>query len=536
MAVAASSATLSTVDRAALGAQFVETRATAGAVIAGATVGGVSLLDGSVSGGTEMVVVATAASGSATRAQTSALARSETLTFKSYGIFAGMASSERQVTLAAGDSQQDVVNKINSHAEVGARVRANIGEDGKLLIEARQLGTAVDFRFDSNRNAAADSTGVGRANITSAAGSDDQTRAGAVTALVAQTQTLKRNENINFKSYGVFKGLSTSERQVRLSAGDSQADVVRKINEHASVGQWVEASVDQGGRLVLTNKNGGTPYEFKVDASRDAGSNTTGIGRADMISSGATDGEFRAAFVTARKVQSNKLAESESLRFEDSGIFAGLRSSDRTVSLSKGSTQQDVISAINNHATVGEKVVASSDAAGRLVIHAREAGSHVQFTVDSNRGDRSDSTGVGTGNLVGDNGVTVATEERALPALELGSSELAFELSFDDATLEALGIDELDLSTVLGAEQAVAVLEDAVATLDAQVAATDANLEAIDRTTARLDANRASADERARAATDEQATGARARTLKDASSALLLYSSLRPSLALRLLQ
>ncbi len=528
---------LSSADRAALDTAFSERRNAASAVIAGATFGGIQLLDGGIAGGAQTRVVATASVARAERAQTRALSRSETIAFKSTGLFAGLSSSQRKVALSAGDTQQDVVDKINGDADIGARVRASIGDDGRLVIEALQKGSAAVFQLDSNRNAADDSSGVGRSHVDSAAGTDDRTQAGTVTAALAQTRDLARRETITFKNFGVFKGLSRNDREIDLQAGDSQSDVVRKINESDSVGRFVVASVDDSGRLVLTAKQAGRAYEFEVDASRGAGSNTTGIGTADIASAGATDGENRAAFVTARRAQTSALRADEEIRFDDKGIFDGLSRSERTVTLSKGATQQDVIAAINGDATVGQRVIASADAAGRLVITAREAGSDVSFELDSDRRDRADSTGVGTSDLEADNGVTVVTEQQDVPALQFGSADLGFELSLDSATLQALGIDEIDLSTAEGAQQAVVALQSAVTDIDAQVRAADLQRGALDRTQSRLGARLEV--QRGQATTvqaNEQADGARARTLQDATSALLLYSSLRPELALRLLQ
>lgn len=120
-----------------------------------------------------------------------------------------------------------------------------------------------------------------------------------VTALVAQTQVLAQDEDINFKDSGIFAGLNANDRKIQLSSGDTQQDVVDAINNDSVVGALVEASVDGDGKLVITALASGGNVTFEVDSNKNEASDTTGIGKTDLVGDNGTDDVTAAAFVIA---------------------------------------------------------------------------------------------------------------------------------------------------------------------------------------------------------------------------------------------
>ncbi len=119
--------------------------------------------------------------------------------------------------------------------------------------------------------------------------------AATVTAPVAQTQNLASAEVITFEDYGVFSGLSQSDRELHLAAGQSRFDVLLDINNNPVIGARVQASIDGGGRFVLTSISSGENQAFVVSSDQAAAANSTGFGTTLRLGKGtdtaaATDG------------------------------------------------------------------------------------------------------------------------------------------------------------------------------------------------------------------------------------------------------
>jgi flagellar hook-associated protein 2 len=91
----------------------------------------------------------------ASTAQTAPLAQSELLTFN--GALFG--NTNATLLLQQGETQQDIVNQINSDATLGPDVTASI-QNGLLTITSKQYGTNGNFTVTSDTAASASSSGI----------------------------------------------------------------------------------------------------------------------------------------------------------------------------------------------------------------------------------------------------------------------------------------------------------------------------------------------------------------------------------------
>lgn len=114
-------------------------------------------------GGYEVVItqVATKATATASVAQTTARTTSETLTF-SGSLFGDESYS---ITLDPGTTIDDTIARINSDPRLKNLVVASKDSSGRLVIEAKNYGSASSFRVVSNLAAGADNSGIGTAGI-----------------------------------------------------------------------------------------------------------------------------------------------------------------------------------------------------------------------------------------------------------------------------------------------------------------------------------------------------------------------------------
>ncbi len=112
-------------------------------------------------GGYDVNITALATKGKTTGmvAPTSNNRGGEILTFagNSFG------SAGYQLSISAGESLTDVVNKIKGDSKLKDLVEASI-EGGKLKIESKRWGTGGNFTVTSNYSASADTTGIGLVN------------------------------------------------------------------------------------------------------------------------------------------------------------------------------------------------------------------------------------------------------------------------------------------------------------------------------------------------------------------------------------
>lgn len=114
-------------------------------------------------GGYEVVItqVATKAKAVAGTAQTTARTTSETLTF-SGSLFGDETYS---ITLDPGTTIDDTIARINNDPRLKNLVVASKDSDGRLVIEARNYGSAGSFRVVSNLAAGPDNSGIGADGI-----------------------------------------------------------------------------------------------------------------------------------------------------------------------------------------------------------------------------------------------------------------------------------------------------------------------------------------------------------------------------------
>lgn len=153
-------------------------------------------------------------------------------------------------------------------------------------------------------------------------------------------------------------------------------------------------NLKDAGRVFRSDATASNPLVRFVSASGDTKASGTN-GYALNISQIAQQ-----AVATASTAQTIGLAQDETLTFggslfgaETTAPFAG----GKGVTISKGSTLSDVVSAINGNTDVSKYVVASIDN-GKLKLNSRQYGSAAQFSVISTVADSGagDTTGIGT--------------------------------------------------------------------------------------------------------------------------------------------
>lgn len=161
-----------------------------------------------------------------------------------------------------------------------------------LLSTAQRDGLAAEFdalKLEVDRIARTTSFN-GTSLLDGSVSVSESTSAGpaAISAAVAQVTPLAEAETITFEDYGIFAGRSLAERQIQLSAGQSQADLVVAINGAPVIGALVNTSVDAG-RLVLSSLAGGSTAEFLVSSDVEAAGASSGLGTTVLYAQG-TDG------------------------------------------------------------------------------------------------------------------------------------------------------------------------------------------------------------------------------------------------------
>ncbi|MDW8103616.1 MAG: flagellar filament capping protein FliD [Armatimonadota bacterium] len=110
----------------------------------------------------EITQVATQARAVATMAQTAASTETERLTF-SGALFGG---NEYSITLNAGNTVDDTIAQVNSDANLSKYLVASKDESGRLVLASKMYGSKATFTVVSNREAAANNSGIGTTAIT----------------------------------------------------------------------------------------------------------------------------------------------------------------------------------------------------------------------------------------------------------------------------------------------------------------------------------------------------------------------------------
>ncbi len=222
-----------------------------------------------------------------------------------------------------------------------------------------------------------------------------------VTAPVSQTGVLANAETLTFANTGEFFGIPVANRRITFAAGSTQAQVEAAIDAHATIGQHVDADT-----VDLDAANAASPEwvslrarcDFTVTSDQAAAANSTGLGNAALVAASrrAVAGTSQTAALTAQEV----------LQFTERGVFQGVTAAaSRRITLAAGLTQAQVVAAINAHANIGPRILASVHN-GNLVLTAKG-----QYTVTSSQAQGATSTGVGTQSIrEGGAGETMAHE------------------------------------------------------------------------------------------------------------------------------
>jgi flagellin-like hook-associated protein FlgL len=95
-----------------------------------------------------------------------------------------------------------------------------------------------------------------------------------VTAPVAQTIDTAKKETITFADFGLFQGLPSNQRGLKIKKNKSQAEVIEKINNDPIIGARVPASTSGSGELVLTSIDTGAITQFRVSSNLAAANET----------------------------------------------------------------------------------------------------------------------------------------------------------------------------------------------------------------------------------------------------------------------
>jgi flagellin-like hook-associated protein FlgL len=209
--------------------------------------------------------------------QTAPLAQSETLTLS------GPLFGTLVVELPEGASQDEVADLINA-SPAGAYVCASV-EDGFLTLTATTQGTLGSFAVRSNQPPTAAQSGIPTTALMAVAldRPDRAHTSATVTAQLAQTTPLSVSETLTFDAL-LLLGLQRRDKQVNLDPGDSQAAVIRMINESV-IGQFITAS-SVAGHLTFTSNAAGIEGTFFVSSDQGAAASQSGLGTATRVGVG----------------------------------------------------------------------------------------------------------------------------------------------------------------------------------------------------------------------------------------------------------
>lgn len=426
-------------------------------------------------------------------------------------------------------------------------------------------------------------------------GGNATTTAGAITLTVTQAAT--RSTYVASRAFGsgALTAMGTggtvvvNGQSVSVQASDTAQSLINKINDIASI-TGVTAKLDSSNRLELTSVNYGSNFKIAVTESANGIINTTAstptsntdgvdavatavIGGATVQFTGgvgANDSGLKmkdasgnsilltetgnSAAVTAKTAagtaQTSALAADEVLTFSGN-LFGGTSVS---LDLATGDTQADIIAAINDNALLKDKIVASADTSGNLVITSKEAGLAGNFSVVSDVAAAVDSSGIGTtpiagGGSGGNN--TIGSVSAGSLSFAIGANANQSEkLSLGNVQASQLGntvvasmtLATIDVTTATGANDAIKIIDEAIS----QVSSLRANLGAFQKQT--LESNmrslgiakeNLSASESAVRDTDmaaEMVAFTRSQILMQAGTAMLAQANSMPQQVLQLLR
>jgi flagellin len=360
LAVQSANTTYSSTDRTNLNTEFQALLTEIDRIASSTSFNGIQLLDGNLAERDGL---------KASVAQTSALSASEILTFDG-ALFQDLGSSDREVSLGSGLTQSQVVDTING-STVGTVVTASV-DNGFLKLTAKTTDSVASFTVASTKAASSSSTGFGTSTLVQLYGAEGTTV--RVSAGTTQTGNLGANETLTFAG-ALFEGLTSSEQQVTISSGSSQATVISTINS-SIIGNFLTASSDASGNLRFTAKTIEGASTFQVSSNKAATATSTGVGTTAIVALGTSSSGSTTASVTSGQALPT-LSKDEDLTFTGA-LFGTI-----TVTLSKSVAAATTVTNFNN-STAGKYITASLSG-GALKLTANVAGAAGSFTVESNK-------------------------------------------------------------------------------------------------------------------------------------------------------
>jgi flagellin len=176
-----------------------------------------------------------------------------------------------------------IVTRLRELAMQSATGTVTDDQRAMINLEFSRLKDEIDRIVDST-----EFNGLLLLNGDLAAGGAGSPTPAETTAPISQTAPLDKKEKIQFEDYGLFAGLSGSDRQIFINAGTTQAGVVAAINGDPVIGARVTASINGSGQLVLTSVDDGDSAIFRVSSNRAAAADSTGLGQSALTGSGSS--------------------------------------------------------------------------------------------------------------------------------------------------------------------------------------------------------------------------------------------------------
>ncbi|MGH8420305.1 MAG: flagellin hook IN motif-containing protein [Pseudomonas sp.] len=511
--------------------------------------GAASKLSAVVTGKAGVITSAATATGDATTA-------SFVVGDKKIGTAGNLTLGGNTVEVAADDTLDTVVKKINDQSAAGApadKVTASV-VDGKLSIAAASGGTVAVAGADAAGDAVLAALGVTAGDAKD--GSDATTAPALEGTIQLKAQTV---------GTGIAGDLILNNTAIRVASTDTLDQVVNKINAQSSatgVTAKINKSADgSSGTLSLSS-----PTDFKIGQNSTADTANGLLGTGTFVA--GTDKSYST---------SSGLASSGSIKVNGT-----------QVDVAAGSTLSQIVDAINGASganTTNTGVTASASSDGRLVLTSANGedvklenvtagaldslgltsgttksklqddtsitvnGVEVKFTKGSDMASIADSinsssSGVtakvnadtGTLEFNADEDITVADGSNGT-----GLAALGLTASTTKATTQETTVGDLSILDSDSAQQAIQALDGAIQQVDSQRAQLGAVQNRFDSTVSNLNSiseNSTAARSRVQDAdfAAETAELTKQQTLQQASTAILSQANQLPSAVLKLLQ
>ncbi len=211
---------------------------------------------------------------------------------------AAVGASSIDIYVMAGDTIQDVIDRVNRHSELGQKVTASLNSAGTTMVFSSKFlnNTAASLNVQA---VAGQGTSGTAANVTTFTGVSNAAVDSSISALANGAAKLSTAETLTLTDVAN----SNKSATVDLLVGDSLDTAVTKINTAALAGGIrLNASVDANSRIVFENTAYGNATYADVTITSNigvAGSTANmGIGNAttiDLKGGGGAVGNFAAA-------------------------------------------------------------------------------------------------------------------------------------------------------------------------------------------------------------------------------------------------